>query len=389
VRRGQGYNDLKQEHADAIDSATEDPSPPELNPIDDDERARMRDARALGDLLGQGKIDRHEAVWRLNTLDNQRLSDQLAHDQADKTARNRQNISDQFVEQTTGRAPEDVPDKSPERPNVSQLTLDDKRASELVEENTKKLLEQYKVLNQQRARIEAVGADPVGSALDAAKSQPAKEAADAHIEHAGARFEQALASASDGQDALRSMNRVVMEENAAYRERQGELAKAIEKETDVHKRVDLETEKQIVTAEYLALTSDRIADNAVLIKGSEYAREAGAFRDRAEVFSERATQLREQYREDQAPHRLEVTADRAQEADAERRGYEDQIKTGRTVESESVSDDASTSPISDETEQTDAKVERRAKAADHGEAPGPESAKKPKERTGGRGGISM
>lgn len=384
MRKSRDYEPLKEEHADALDGADlpDSRSREKSTPLDEAEQALERDARAVGELLAQGRITPRDAVWRLRNFENARHSEMIASEQAQQ--RHGDKDGDNFVAQVLGKV--DV-GQSVEDETID--VADDDQRAELIDENAKKLIEQSKILDSQRDRLEALGRDPVKAALEQASRRPAKEAADAHIEDAGERFERAHDDAFNERDPMRSLARIAMAERNAYLERQEDIIRAADTEKDANRRQAFEDERDILEAEHIALTSRRISTNAAMIWGTENAYDAKVYGARADHFEERAEGLRHSYRQKYSNEQEFGTAQREETtretSDAERQAsYDVQVSTGRTVDVDPVGATAHDEATSAEGEKSDRALEREGNVSARPSPPAaPTSQTKPRDKSSG------
>ncbi len=126
------------------------------------------------------------------------------------------------------------------------------------------------------------------------------------IRGAGSRYSQALAQHYNIADPYASLARAAMAELALFRSEQQTLQRAIAAAKDPAARERLELRQQIEGYEYLAVTGDRIARQSEIITGRMNIagrpivnEEADRERKRAAEYREKATALRQEYRERQ------------------------------------------------------------------------------------------
>ncbi|MBL6612414.1 MAG: hypothetical protein ISS15_21170 [Alphaproteobacteria bacterium] len=323
-------------------------------------------ARKVGGLLANGRITRHQAVYLIRQFDNEQLV--ALNTQEQPSAAEKKQTAEHFATQSLGRELESSSVREANSVPETARFLSDRQIMELADDNTKKLIAQSKTLAAHQPRLEALNQNPAQDAVDAAKSRGERTIADSHITEAGDRYEAAHEQCFKEKDPQRTIGRAATQEYIGFAEDIKDLNNRIGTEQDVVKRLALEDEKQIVAAEYLALTNSRIAHNAEVIWGSEFAAEAEAYRERAAVFSDRAEQLRENYKQtygrDGSVTRGHAADDQGAAEEA-RRGYDLQVQTGQTISEDSASSterDSGTSATAELPERTDRTAEREEKA---------------------------
>ena len=152
---------------------------------------------------------------------------------------------------------------------------------------------------------------------------PAKEpGAEGDIRDADSRYAQALGQHYDMRDPYASLARAAMAEYGAFRRDREDLDRQIAQETDPVKRRSLELRKEIEGADYMAITSHRIAAQSEIIVGRRDTDEAVRQRARAAEYEERAREMRQERRDlsrgrddhalADAPRRGDRSADRHQ-----------------------------------------------------------------------------
>ena len=126
------------------------------------------------------------------------------------------------------------------------------------------------------------------------------------IASASARYKIALGEQYDMRDPYGSLARAAMSEYAAFHKNQEKLRAETAREQDVEKRREIELRKQIEANEYMALTSNRLAEIAEYnegpkkrVKRPEMDEEEGAPKQKtqAEIDRERAKQYQQQANE--------------------------------------------------------------------------------------------
>lgn len=116
------------------------------------------------------------------------------------------------------------------------------------------------------------------------------------IRDASARYAQALGMNYNVLDPYASLTRAATAEHAAFRADRDRLDKLISQAAEPATRKALELRKDIEKAEYVALTSDRIARQSFVITGNKAAgSESDKFTKQAEHNRERAAELRQHW----------------------------------------------------------------------------------------------
>jgi Ti-type conjugative transfer relaxase TraA len=128
-------------------------------------------------------------------------------------------------------------------------------------------------------------------------SESRAKQAEGDIHDAGDRYRKALGDHYDMRDPYGSLARAAMAEFASFTREREQLNQQIAKERDLETRRTLETCRDIEAADYMAVTSRRIADQSVVITGRRDSEEATRFRDRAAEYEAESRRLREAHRE--------------------------------------------------------------------------------------------
>jgi hypothetical protein len=182
---------------------------------------------------------------------------------------------------------------------------------------------------EQKARIDAYRAEQEKITADDRRREERERQARLEAQHkegpirdAGERYGQALGRHYDFANPYASLAKVAMEEYAAFRKDREALDQQIARTADPKERQALDLRKQIEGAEYIVMTSDRIAQQSVVITGNRDSAEAVKFRKRATDYRIEAQDLRHQLR------RLE--RGQAPEQDAGRQRTERSPTAGRS-----------------------------------------------------------
>jgi hypothetical protein len=142
-----------------------------------------------------------------------------------------------------------------------------------------------------------------GAALaEGAKAAPEKQASAQiqnvePIRNASVRYAQALGMHYNILDPYASLASAAIAEHAAFRSDRERLDKQIDQAANPEVRRSLEVRRDIEKADYIALTSDRIAQQSFVITGNRGPNsEFDKFTKQAEYNRQQATELRQQYR---------------------------------------------------------------------------------------------
>lgn len=158
----------------------------------------------------------------------------------------------------------------------------------VIEENTRTLMDQARAMHETSPRLEQRGLSPIETIAHRASqrddSQPGY-------------FTTALNQQRDDDDPSGSLRRATMAEAAAYERDQAILHERIDQAADPWQQRTLQLRKDIQTADFIADTSARAADQADILSGTEGSAAAMPFRERAAEYHEQANELREEYRQ--------------------------------------------------------------------------------------------
>jgi hypothetical protein len=186
---------------------------------------------------------------------------------------------------------------------------------ELARENLRRQVGQAEALEQLRERMSAFEADLRRQADEARDEEARKRAAEAkgkqaegEIRDAGDRYRVALGDHYDVTAPYSSLSRAAMAEYGAFIRDREQLSLQIAKEKDAEIRKALELRKEIEAADYMTITSHRIAGQSVAITSRRDSEEAVRFRERAGEFEAESRALREQLRDVIAERELRSTA---------------------------------------------------------------------------------
>jgi hypothetical protein len=270
-----------------------------------------------------------------------------------------------------------------EETRLQQLRdAESRRVDDIARQNAERLAAQSEDMRQAQQRLDALKAEQ--ARLDAAyraelekialedrrkqeserQAKLEEKAKEGPINDAGARYGQALGQHYDIRSPYASLAKAAMAEYAAFRRDREALDQRIAKTADPHERQALDLRKRIEGAEYLALTSDRIAQQSWVITGRRDSQEAVKERLRATEYRIQAQDLRQQLRE--------LREERAPDKDRERERSEPQPDPARMRGPGSRTPDKVDDLIRQQDEIAKAKELEREKAPDPD--PGPEPA---------------
>lgn len=180
-------------------------------------------------------------------------------------------------------------------------------------------VEQAREMEAQEERLAAYREEIARRAEEAKREQERTQEAqsrrwDGDIRDAHSRYGQALAQEYNVKDPYGSLSRSAMAEYGAFLRDRERLNQQIAKADDPKEREALELRKRIESAEYMAITSERIAQQSYIIQGKPIKRDESLPEElqpeqnneyhlqmkRAEEFRKEAQELRGQFRELQA-----------------------------------------------------------------------------------------
>jgi len=173
-----------------------------------------------------------------------------------------------------------------------------KEQAERQEAQAKEMQLQQQRLDDYRARLDRQAEEArkaeAQRAYEAEREAAAKEL---FIRDPGMRYGQALAQHYDIRDPYGSLARSAMAEYGAFLRDRENIDRQIARATDPMERKGLELQKKIEAAEYMAITSNRIAAQSEIIVGRRNSEEAVHQRGRASEFQKEAQELRKEFRE--------------------------------------------------------------------------------------------
>lgn len=162
-------------------------------------------------------------------------------------------------------------------------------------------VEQAREMEAQEERLAAYREEIARRAEEAKREQERTQEAqsrrwDGDMRDSHSRYGQALAQHYDIKDPYGSLSRSAMAEYGSFLRDRERLNQQIAKADDPKEREALELRQRIESAEYMAITSERIATQSEIITGKNDSPEAVRQRDRATAFRKEAQELRAQYR---------------------------------------------------------------------------------------------
>lgn len=159
--------------------------------------------------------------------------------------------------------------------------------------------EQAKEMQAQQERLDAYRADMARRVEHARREEMEQRGRyrEGEIRNAHSRYGQALAQHYSVRDPYASLARSAMAEYGAFLRDRENLERQIARTGDPVERRRLELRKEIEAADYMAITSERIAGQSEIIVGKMNSPEAVRQRERAKSFQEQAKTLRQEYRE--------------------------------------------------------------------------------------------
>jgi hypothetical protein len=198
------------------------------------------------------------------------------------------------------------------------------QTEQLAKEQADRLVAQAEELQRERERIierqrqiDAYNAEQQRIAEEDRKRRAAQEAEvrEGEIRDAKSRYAQALGDHYDIHDPYGSLARASMAEYGRFMKEREELNRQIAEESDPDRRKTLELRRDIEGADYMSITSHRIAGQSEYIVGRSNTDEALRQREQAAKYEAEAKELRRQYREQIAQQELtgDTEADKASE----------------------------------------------------------------------------
>ena len=180
-----------------------------------------------------------------------------------------------------------------------QAGLDEEKRREEFKEQADRQAEQAKEMEGQQERLDAYKAAMARQAETARREAEQRQGRhrEGEIRSAHSRYGQALGQHYSVRDPYESLARSAMAEYGGFLRDRENLDRQIARTSDPNERQKLELRKEIEAAEYMALTSERIAGQSEIIVGKMNSPEAMRQRERAKVFQEQAQALRKEYRE--------------------------------------------------------------------------------------------
>lgn len=176
-------------------------------------------------------------------------------------------------------------------------------AERAAQENAERLVQQAQEMREVEAahqRLEAYKQEQTRIAAEArqhARERQREHPTEGEIRNAHARYAQALGQHYDVRDPYASLARSSMAEYGAFIRDRENLNRQIAQAKDPAQRERLELRRDIEAADYMAITSHRIASQSELITGKLNGEEAQKQRARAAGYEAQGRELRAQWRE--------------------------------------------------------------------------------------------
>ena len=186
-----------------------------------------------------------------------------------------------------------------ERRNRDAEALRNREAAQLAEREA----ETYRRAAEIEQRLDEYRRAKDREAEEAQRAAGQQEAAarvraqEGEIADASGRYAQALGQHYDIADPYRSLARAAMAEYGAFHREQDRLRREIAAETNAEKRQLLELRKEIEAADYMAITSERLAGIGRVVAGRDDSPQVRQDEVRHDEFTARSQELRERYRE--------------------------------------------------------------------------------------------
>lgn len=186
-----------------------------------------------------------------------------------------------------------------ERRDREAAALRDREAAQLAGREA----EAYRQAAEIERRLEEFRRVKDREAEDARRETQQRETAarvraqEGEVADAGSRYAQALGQHYDISDPYHSLARAAMAEYGAFHREQDRLRREIAQEPNADKRQLLELRKEIEAADYMAITSARLAGIGRVVAGRDDTEQVQRDEARAQEFADRSRELRENYRE--------------------------------------------------------------------------------------------
>lgn len=278
---------------------------------------------------------------------------------------------DQSMIGQTATAPQAQALQDEEARRQQAREAEDLRVEAGAKEHAERQVEQADEMQRQQERLDDYRAQMQRQAEDARREEERKReaaaqsrAAEGEIEDARDRYRIALGENYDIRDPYGSLARAAMAEYASFIRERRELTQQIAQTEDPEERRALELRKEIESADYMAITSRRIAGQSEVITGRRSSEEAVRNRHQAADYEEQGRELRQQYRELQAARSEREGEQPDSPAGSPRPGPEQGQATGtdrrESPEAESEISEAEDRPGGPPTPDPDGVVRRRA-----------------------------
>ena len=185
-----------------------------------------------------------------------------------------------------------------------QTVLDEEQRREEFRKQADRQVEQTREMEAQQERLDQYK-EAMASYANRARQEEAerrqRQELDARIRereirNANHRYGEALGQHYSMRDPYESLARAAMAEYGAFLRERSKLDAEIAKTSDPLERRRMELRRDVEAAEYMAITSERIAGQSEIIVGKMNSPEAVKERARAKAFKAEAEKLREEYR---------------------------------------------------------------------------------------------
>lgn len=220
----------------------------------------------------------------------ERERDRKAEDEHKKAAR--------LEEEQKGKLLQEDEEKRQQGNREEELKAEDFKAqAEKQEALAREMQEQEYRLNTYRAGLAHQAEESRREEEQRKQAADEIRAREGEIRDAGYRYGQALGRHYDIRDPYGSLARSAMEEYRTFLQDREGIDRKIAKAEDPKERQALELRKRIEAAEYMAITSNRIAGQSECIGGTHSKESAARERARADTFQKEAQKLRTEWRE--------------------------------------------------------------------------------------------
>jgi hypothetical protein len=210
-----------------------------------------------------------------------------------------------------------------------------------------------------RVALEKIASDERRREESERQARLEAQAREGSVRDAGARYAQALGQHYDFFNPYASLTKVAMAEYAAFRKDREALDQQIARSTDPHERQALDLRKRIEGADYIIMTSERIAQQSVVITGRRDSDEAVKFRNRADEYRIQTQNLRQQLRKLQRAPVSEKEATR-ERSEPQPRARRPRTRAPGEYETIKTADDAAKANPEEQKQQTQQQDKKKA-----------------------------